>query len=155
MPKTVEHCRKYPVPYLNTLNRTISYLNTLSRTIPYLNTLSRTIPYLNTFNRTVSQNFTVRSQSNLRITSPKSLAKQIRVLSHPKALGSGGGPFSALGSIWLARAYLNTYGPPTPPPQLYSFLYYSLLSKITECYQTSIRTRNCKNWSRKDFFYEQ
>ena len=41
------------IPYLNTLNRTIPYLNTLSRTVPYLNTLSRTIPYLNTLSRTI------------------------------------------------------------------------------------------------------
>ena len=50
VPKTVEQCRKYPIPYLNTLKRTIPYLNTLSRTIPYLNTLNRTMPYLNTLN---------------------------------------------------------------------------------------------------------
>ena len=48
VPKTVTQCRKYRVPYRNTLNRTIHYLNTLTRTIPYLNTLTRTIPYLHT-----------------------------------------------------------------------------------------------------------
>ena len=73
MPNTVAQCRKYPIPYLFTLSRTIPYLytlnrtipylyklnrtipypNTLSRTIPYLNTLSRTIPYLNTLSRTI------------------------------------------------------------------------------------------------------
>ena len=41
--KIVAQCRKYPIPYLNTLNRTVPYLNTLSRTVSYLNTLSRTL----------------------------------------------------------------------------------------------------------------
>ena len=53
MPKTVEQCRKYATPYLNTLNRTKPYLNTLTRTIPYLNTLSPTIPYLITLSPTI------------------------------------------------------------------------------------------------------
>ena len=52
VPKTVEQCQKYPIPYLNTLNRTTPYLNTLSRTISYPNALNRTIPYLNTLSRT-------------------------------------------------------------------------------------------------------
>ena len=52
-PKIVAQYRKYPIPYVYTLNRTIAYLYTLSRTIPYLNTLSRTIPYLNTLSRTI------------------------------------------------------------------------------------------------------
>ena len=67
------------------------------RSIPYLNTLSRTIPYLNTL---------------------QSAANQIRVLRDPRALGSGGGPFSALGSSRLAIAYLNTKGPQPPSPPL-------------------------------------
>ena len=53
MPKSVAQCQKYPIPYLNTLNRIIPYLNTLSRTTPYLNTLGRTLPYLNTLSRTL------------------------------------------------------------------------------------------------------
>ena len=53
MPKTVAQCRKYPVPYLYTLSRTIPYLYTLNRTIPHLYTLNRTIPYLNTLNRII------------------------------------------------------------------------------------------------------
>ena len=53
VPKTVEQYRKYPIPYLNTLNQSIPYLNSLSRTIPNLNTLSRTVPYLNTLSRTI------------------------------------------------------------------------------------------------------
>ena len=38
VPKTVAHCRKYPIPYLNTLNRTIPYAYTLPNAIAYLNT---------------------------------------------------------------------------------------------------------------------
>ena len=53
MPKTVAQCRKYPIPYLYTLSRTIPHLYTLSRLIPYLNTLSRLIPYLNTLSRLI------------------------------------------------------------------------------------------------------
>ena len=52
-PKIVAQCRKYPIPNLYTLNRTIPYPNTLSRTIPYLYTLNRTIPYLNTLSRII------------------------------------------------------------------------------------------------------
>ena len=52
-PKIVAECRKYPIPNLYTLNRTIPYLYALNRTIPYLNTLSRTIPYLNTLSRII------------------------------------------------------------------------------------------------------
>ena len=52
-PKIVAQCRKYPIPNLYTLNRTIPYLYTLNRTIPYLYTLSRTIPYLNTLIRII------------------------------------------------------------------------------------------------------
>ena len=50
----------------------------------------------------------VVSQSESSITSPESS------LRHPRALGSGGGPFSALGSSRLAIAFLNTWGPPHP-----------------------------------------
>ena len=53
-PKIVAQCRKYPIPNLYTLNRTIPYLYTLNRLIPYLNTLNRTIPYLNTLSRTIA-----------------------------------------------------------------------------------------------------
>ena len=52
-PKIVAQCRKYPIPNLYTMNRTIPYLYTLNRTIPYLYTLSRTIPYLNTLIRII------------------------------------------------------------------------------------------------------
>ena len=55
MPKTVAQCRKYRIPYLNTLGRTIPYLNTLTRTIPYLNKLTRTIIYLNTLTSAANQ----------------------------------------------------------------------------------------------------
>ena len=57
----------------------------------------------------------VVSQSESSITSLESSANQnrplhhpSRVLRHPRALGYGGGPFSALGSSRLAIAYLNT-----------------------------------------------
>ena len=75
VPKNVEQCRKYPIPYLNTLKRTIPYLNTLSRTIPYLNTLNRTIPYLNTLNPILihyRRHIRVVGQSESSITSPES-----------------------------------------------------------------------------------
>ena len=52
------------------------------------------------------------SQSESSITSPEWSANQNRALRHPRCLGSGGGPFSALGSSRLAIAYLNTWGPP-------------------------------------------
>ena len=54
----------------------------------------------------------VVSQSESSITSRESS------LRLPRALGSGGGPFSALGSSRLAIAHLNTWG--TPPPHLIS-----------------------------------
>ena len=94
-------------PYLITLSRTIPYLNTLSRTVPYLNALSRTIPYLNTLNR-IHADLALGSQSIANITSPESSANQNRALRHPKALGCGGGPFSALGSSRFALVYLST-----------------------------------------------
>ena len=47
---------------------------------------------------------------------------QNRVLRHPRALGSGGCPFSALGSTRLAIACLNSYGPPHPPSDLLTLL---------------------------------
>ena len=48
------------------------------------------------------------SQSEPSITSPESSANQNRVLRHSRALGSGGGPFLALGSTRLAIVYLST-----------------------------------------------
>ena len=63
------------------------------------------------------------SQSESSITSPESSANQNRAFRHPRALGSCGGPFSALGSSRLATAYLNTWGPPTPA-HLSSHSYY-------------------------------
>ena len=53
IPKIVAQCRKYPIPYLYKLSRTMPYLNTLSRIIPCVNTLSRTIPYRNTLSGTI------------------------------------------------------------------------------------------------------
>ena len=50
----------------------------------------------------------VVSQSESSITSPESS------LRHPRALGSGWRPFSALGSSRLAIAYLNTLGSSPP-----------------------------------------
>ena len=49
-------------------------------------------------------------QSESSNTSPESS------LGHPRALGSGGGPFLVLGSSRLALAYLNTWGPPPHLP---------------------------------------
>ena len=60
MPKTVEECRKNPIPDPNKMNRTILYLNTV---------------------------ITVGSQSNSTITSPESSANQNRVLRHSRAPG--------------------------------------------------------------------
>ena len=58
VPKIVAQCRKYPIPYLNTLNRTIPYAYTLPKAIAYLNTcipilihwlgFRLSAPYLNT-----------------------------------------------------------------------------------------------------------
>ena len=63
--------------------------------------------------------------------SPESSANRNRVLRHPTALGSGVGPFSALGSSRLAVAYLKTWGtPPTPPPHLICLILYYCLPKI-------------------------
>ena len=110
------------IPYLNTLTRLIPYFNTLTRTIPYLNTLSRTIPYVKTLNRTIPY---LKSLNRTRLylirlipcpNTLQSAANQIRVLRHPRALCSGGGPFSALGWSRLAIVCLNTYGPPLHPP---------------------------------------
>ena len=72
VPKTVAQCRKYLMPYLNTLCQTIPYLITLSRTLPYLSSLSRTIPYLNTLKQNIPYLSTLPSAAN-----------QIRVLHHP------------------------------------------------------------------------
>ena len=50
VPKTVAQCRKYPIPYLNTLNRTIPHAYTLPNAIAYLNTcipiLTHALPIL-------------------------------------------------------------------------------------------------------------
>ena len=43
--KTVSHCRKWVIPYLYTLRRTIAYAYTLPNAIPYLDSC---IPFLNT-----------------------------------------------------------------------------------------------------------
>ena len=132
------------IPYLNTLTQSIPYLNTLSRTIPYLNTLPNytlsyniaelypilihwaelypilihwSEPYLNTSQSAANQ---IRARKNHSTSS----ANQKRVLRHPRALCSGGGPFSAVGSSRLAIAYLNTWGSPPPSPHLVCSLLY-------------------------------
>ena len=51
-------------------------------------------------------NFVGQSESGN--TPPDSSAYENRVLRHLRALGWEGGPFLALGSSWLARAYLIT-----------------------------------------------
>ena len=65
-----------------------------------------------------SESNTLGSREKTNITSPESPANQNRVLRnpsrHPRALSSGWGPFSALGSSRLAIAYLITWGSPTP-----------------------------------------
>ena len=48
------------------------------------------------------------NENRVRKSPKTSLATQIRVLRHPRALGWGLRPFSALGSILLALAYLDT-----------------------------------------------
>ena len=65
----------------------------------------------------------VGGQSESSTRNPK-LRQPIRIeyyvtRKHPRALGYGWRPFSALGSIRLAIAYLNTWGlQPLPPPPL-------------------------------------
>ena len=58
-------------------------------------------------NRAQKKPFNFVSQSESSIRSPDSSANHNRVLRHPGGLGSGGGPFSALGLSRLAVAYLN------------------------------------------------
>ena len=115
VPKIVAQCRKYPIPYLNTLRdhsislyntedtilihfrpilkhcRTIPYFNTLSRSIPHLiNTLSRTIPYLNTLIRTIPYLKAlnrIHSDSESSANQNRVLRHPSRVLRHPRALG--------------------------------------------------------------------
>ena len=90
-------------------------------TEPYLNTLTWTIPYFITLNRTIptlihwTELYSIIIRYSWQPIKFEMSANQNRVLRHPRALGSGGGPFSALGSSWLAIAYLITYGPPPPP----------------------------------------
>ena len=71
---------------------------------------------------TLTYYITVGSQSNSSISPPESSANQNRLLRHPRALGSGWGPFLALGSSRLAIAYLNTWGPPHRPPDQLTLL---------------------------------
>ena len=59
-------------------------------------------------NRARKKPFNFVSQSESSFRSPESSANQNRVLRHPRALGSGGGPVLVLGSSRLAIAYLNT-----------------------------------------------
>ena len=68
-------------------------------------------PNLNTLNRLGNQSDPSAANQN---RAPESSANQNRLLRHPRALGYGGGPFSALGSSRPAIAYLNTCGPPPP-----------------------------------------
>ena len=71
--KIVAQCRKYPIPYLHTLNRTIPYLNTLNQTIHYVEK-----------NPNLAQN-QFGGQSESSITVPKhtlSIAETYPILIH-------------------------------------------------------------------------
>ena len=81
VPKTVAQCRKYSIPFLNTLSRTIPYPNSLRRSIRYLKILSRTIPYLNTLSPTIPY-FKTWQPFEFKLS-----ANQNRVLRHLKAVG--------------------------------------------------------------------
>ena len=123
------HCRS--VAYLNTMSRIHSDFGSSSRQpirIEHEKALQLRQPIRIEYyvTRVVSQSessiTSLGSHSNSSITSTESSANQNRVLRHPRALGLGGGPFSALGSSRLAIAYLNTWGPPPPPSALLTLL---------------------------------
>ena len=95
MPEIVAQCRKYPIPYLNTLrDHSISLFITKNtvllhyRNIPYLNTLK---PY------------------------PKSIDETYPILIHGRSTLLGSGHESA------AIAYPNTWKVLNPPPQTDQF----------------------------------
>ena len=74
VPKVVAQCRKYPIPYLNTLSRTIPYAYTLPNAIAYLNTCIPILihAYLNTLSRLhilIHCRLGSQSKSNTRETS--------------------------------------------------------------------------------------
>ena len=126
-------------PYLNTLPTRLG--NTLGSRLsaPYLNTLptrlgntlgSRLHILIHCRFGSQSESSTLGSRQNRTLRQPSRQPIRIeyyvtRVVSqsessitsslrHPRALGSGGRPFSALGSSRLAIAYLNTLGSSTP-----------------------------------------
>ena len=132
VPKIVPQCRKYPIAYLYTLRRTITYALPnaspyLKTCISYLNTsafgsrihiLIHAAPTFSRLHilihcRLVSSRQPIRIERHLRRQPIKiehgknpstSSANQNRVLRHPRALGQGGVPFSALGSRRLKSA---------------------------------------------------
>ena len=70
-------------------------------------------------------NFVSQSESSTTSTKPsanqnRALCHPSRALRHPRALGYGWRPFSALVSNRLAIAYLKTQGLQPPPPHLSS-----------------------------------
>ena len=104
-------------PYLNTC---ITYPNTLGRlSAPYLNTC---ITYLNILSRFSGRPTRQPIRIEHYVTRELSAADQNRVLRHPsrhyvtREPSAPGRPFSVLGSIRLAIAYLKTWGSTTPPP---------------------------------------
>ena len=115
MPKYVAQCRKYPIPYLYTLSRTIPNLYRLSRIIPYLNTLNRTILCLNTLRKNPNL-----AQKQIHVGSNQNRARKtlkprqpIRIEYHsaentPELSARVEDPSR------LAIAYLNTWGSSTP-----------------------------------------
>ena len=101
----VSQCRKLSNSAENTLFHILLHWNELysilihwAELYPIL--IHWTEPYLNNYRR---QPIKFESSAN-----------QNRLLRHPRALGSGGGPFLALDSSRLAIAHLNTWGPPAP-----------------------------------------
>ena len=119
-------------PYLNTC---VTYLNTLTRRSA-LGSISSYIEPTRLVSpaRSTRKPSVLGSQSESTITSPESSANQNRVLRHPsrqpirsehyvtrveyyvtRELSAPGNPFLAIGSSRLAIAYLNTWGPWTPP----------------------------------------
>ena len=92
------------VPKMSHSPRSLSlYIAEHTRFVPKIKKLS-----LANRNRARKKPSNFVNQSESSITSPKSSASQNGVLRHPRALGLGGGPVSALGSSGLAIAYINT-----------------------------------------------
>ena len=85
VPKIVAQCRKHPIPYLNTLNRTIPYLNTLSQLSAQPTRLESSANQNQAPESSVNQNretSALGSQSESSITSPESSANQNRAFRH-------------------------------------------------------------------------